>query len=122
MIARNLNELVRAGKGALKLQGIALRASKDLICTNLMCEKVTQPCICRLELALQSVNNPESILFIDISGNALTSLPPSLSRFTELKFLDLSENAFKIKPPLVMKLETSCTKVDMSGNPVVKDD
>ena len=43
--ARSLTEVVKL-KG--KVTNLLLSASRDLVCTNLWCEHVTGPCVCRL--------------------------------------------------------------------------
>jgi Leucine-rich repeat (LRR) protein len=98
MIARSLREIASAGRKKQLIERIVLSKSEDLVCNNMMCEKVTLPCICRLEKVLDGVDSPESVLSIDISDNALDCLPPSLAKFTRLQHLDLRGNALTNVP------------------------
>jgi Leucine-rich repeat (LRR) protein len=118
MIARSLREIASAAKKGKKLEHIALRASQDLVCTNLMCEKVMGPCICKLERVLQGVNGVDHVRSIDISDNALSSLPPSLANFKNLVRLDLSENKLESMPDFLDYLESDVVILD--GNPMVQ--
>ena len=56
VIVKSLRELMTSITEKKRLCGIILTASPDLICNNLMCEKVTEPCICKLERVLQNVD------------------------------------------------------------------
>ena len=76
---------------------LLLRSSKDLVCVNMWCEKVTGPCVCRLERALQEIE-PRSLIEVNLSGNRLTTLPPSLSTLVNLRSLDISENDLEKRP------------------------
>jgi hypothetical protein len=67
MIARSLAELLRH-KG--KVTELYLKRSADLVCNNLFCEKVTKPCLCRLERALEH-SNPANLEVLDLSGGAV---------------------------------------------------
>ncbi len=115
-IAKSLNELQRRTHVA----HILLRSSEDLICRNLFCEKVTLPCICRLERTLQMITkNPESLAavrHIDISGNGLSNLPPSLNHFHALETLNLSNNSFVALPVWTFVNMPQLTLMDIRGN------
>ena len=91
MIARNFREILSMVGKNQQIERIILRKSADLVCNNLMCEKVTLPCICRFERVLEKVD-PAGVLSIDVSGNGLSSLPPSMAKFLDLKELDISNN------------------------------
>ena len=111
-VARSLGELVRL---RTQVTHVLLSASADLVCNNLFCEKVTQPCLCRLERALES-SDPSRVEVLDLSGNRLEALPPSVARMVGLKVLDLRNNAFKQMPKELTKLKN--VQVLMDGNPL----
>lgn len=95
VIVKSLRELMTAITEQKRLRGIILNASPDLICNNLMCEKVTEPCICKLERVLQHVDT-NSVEIMDLSNNNLKDLPPSIDNFTNLKQLDVSGNPLSL--------------------------
>lgn len=114
MTARSLSEL-------LKMQGkvtqLLLPRSPDLICNNLWCEHVTGPCVCRLEKVLQQAD-PNGLLKLDLSGNRLKHLPPSLSRLKALQHLDLSDNSLEGIPEVIAQLPvTQSGRTRLDGNP-----
>lgn len=113
MIARSLTDVVKL-KG--RVSDLLLRNSKDLICNNLWCEHVTGPCICRLERTLEKVDC-SSLVRLDLSGNKLSELPPSIKKMASLESIDLSNNNFNSKPDVLETL-TKLTKVDLSENPI----
>lgn len=112
MRAVSLLQLSRLGGAVTEL---LLPRSSDLVCNNLFCEKVTGPCLCRLERALQAAN-PAQLRKLDLSGNRLTALPPFVTHLSELRELDLSDNAFKKIPKELIQL-TNLQHVYLRGNP-----
>ena len=74
-VARSLTEVVKVTRKGGKVTNLLLKASKDLVCNNLWCEKVTGPCICRLERTIQDLDQT-ALEKMDLSGNKLTALPP----------------------------------------------
>jgi len=109
-IAKSLTDVVKL-KGAVS--SLVLRASKDLVCTNLWCEKVTGPCVCRLERTLQKID-VSGLKHLDLSGNRLTELPPSVRGLTALREIDLSDNDFASVPGELAGLSLACI---LEGNP-----
>jgi hypothetical protein len=101
--ARSLTEIVKASG---KIKSLVMVASKDLVCMNMWCEKVTGPCICRLERAIQKMDT-ELLQEVDLSGNKLTALPPSFSSLTNLRKVNISDNDFTEKPAILADLEAS---------------
>jgi len=98
MAATTLTQVVKLGG---KVTSLSLKASKDLVCINLMCEKVTEACICRLERTLQKVD-PALLISVDVSDNQLHELPPSFRLLTALEKVDISGNHFD-EIPAVLK-------------------
>ncbi len=103
MLARSLTEVVKIVNSGGRVTKLALPASKDLVCVNMWCQKVTGPCICRLERALQTID-PATLEEVDLSANKLTSLPPSLSTLVNLRSIDISSNGFEAKPEVIENL------------------
>ena len=77
------------------LQALNLSASDDLLCKNLMCEHVGDPCICRLSAVLDKL---PSLEHLDLSNNNLSALPEVLSRLPKLITLDLRGNHLQEVP------------------------
>jgi Leucine-rich repeat (LRR) protein len=100
MIARSLRDVSLSKNASGQLVQVAvllLPSSPDLVCNNLFCEKVTLPCLCRLERKLQLID-PNHLKVIDLSGNGLSELPPSLEKFTALEEINISKNKLKVLP------------------------
>jgi Leucine-rich repeat (LRR) protein len=92
-VARSLAEAFALRNSATKL---LLRNSPDLRCSNLMCEKVTLGCACKLALSLSRLTRLEQL---DIAENKLTILPDSLLQpplTATLQDLDISHNALSV--------------------------
>lgn len=110
MIARSIREITLAVSRKEKLNGIVLSKSSDLICNNIMCEKLSEPCICKLERVLERVDKDELEL-LDLSSNSLSVLPPSVEKFHNLKHLDISGNKFdQGTPEFIDKLQLKSLK------------
>ena len=83
LVIRSLKELGNfSSKLPVNASSLLLSRSEDLVCNNLFCEKVTKPCICRLERALGRLS-VEHLKKVDLSGNRLIELPPGLINFSE---------------------------------------
>ncbi|KAK9838366.1 hypothetical protein WJX81_007508 [Elliptochloris bilobata] len=72
------------------LQALDLSCSQDLLCRNLVCEKVGEPCICRLASVLE--RHAGTLTWLSLSGNGLEALPDALTALRSLRYLDLSAN------------------------------
>ncbi|CAI5492466.1 unnamed protein product, partial [Closterium sp. Naga37s-1] len=94
-VAKRANSLSVALRNSATVEHLDLTASDDLQCTNLMCPKVTEPCICRLGVALSRLPRLTSLT---LAHNGLEALPDSLSSLTTLRHLDLSHNRLSSAP------------------------
>lgn len=65
--AKSILEVIQFSKKG-KIGSLILKASEDLVCNNLWCEKVGEPCICRFEVALQSIDS-NYLTNLDVSNN-----------------------------------------------------
>ncbi|CAI5461277.1 unnamed protein product [Closterium sp. Yama58-4] len=95
-------------------QHLDLTASDDLRCTNLMCPKVTEPCICRLGVALSRL---PCLTSLTLAHNGLEALPDSLSSLTALRHLDLSHNRLSSPPLQLTSALPHLKSLVLSGNP-----
>mmetsp|Transcript_2893 Transcript_2893/g.8539 ORF Transcript_2893/g.8539 Transcript_2893/m.8539 type:complete len:160 (-) Transcript_2893:164-643(-) len=117
MIARTLRQVTKATRV------LDLSASTDLVCDNLMCEKVGELCLCKFaisfpkiahvrELCLREngmdrwpdVWNLPNLEVLDVSHNRLTDVPRELAQLKGLRVLDLSHNRLEAAPTLVCEM------------------
>jgi Leucine-rich repeat (LRR) protein len=97
------------------MRALDLTGSSDLLCVNMVCEKVGEPCVCRLSRVLE--RNGRELRSLVLAGNKLTQLPASVFELQHLQVLDLSENELTEIPADVMKLE-SLKILDVRNNPI----
>lgn len=90
--ASSLGQAIRTAR---TVQSLDLCKSPDLLCVNLMCEKVGDPCICRLSGVLETL---PQLKHLNLSHNQLTSIPESIGRLSQLESLDLSNNQLTSVP------------------------
>ena len=77
-------------------QALDLSRSEDLLCRNLVCERVGEPCICRLAGALE--RHAATLAWLSLAGNGLTQLPAALTALPALRYLDVSANELSALP------------------------
>lgn len=80
----------------LKAQALDLSRSEDLLCRNLVCERVGEPCICRLAVVLE--RHAATLAWLSLAGNGLSQLPASLTALPALRHLDVSANRLSALP------------------------
>ena len=105
--ASSLGQAVRT---AQTIESLDLQESSDLLCVNLMCEKVGEPCICRLSGVLERL---PQLKHLNLSQNQLTSIPESIGKLGQLRSLDLSNNKLTDLPSTLRqlsKLQVLCSK------------
>lgn len=93
--------LGQAVRSADTVKILDLQESPDLLCVNLMCEKVGDPCICRLSRVLEKLHHLEGL---NLAGNKLTSLPDSIGQLEQLQYLNLSNNNLGSLPNAIKHL------------------
>ena len=93
--------LGQAARQADSVDTLDLQQSPDLLCVNLMCEKVGDPCICRLSRVLEKLHHLESL---NLANNQLISLPDSVGQLEKLQRLDLSQNRLQSLPATMQQL------------------
>ena len=94
-----------------------LSSSEDLVCKNMMCEKVGDVCVCRLAVwASQSAPSLLNLETLNLSQNGLTVLPDSIFEMTTVTKLDISENQLTNIPDAIVRM-TGLKYLDLHGNP-----
>lgn len=94
------------------MQALDLTSSPDLVCNNLMCEKVGEACICRLSRVLERLSGLE---WLSLAGNNLQNLPESLCSLPSLRHLDISQNSLAALPNCINGLR-NLEHLDVRGN------
>lgn len=112
-IATSLAEAVRKRS---TLRVLDLTAAADLVCQNMMCEKLGDPCICRVSVALQKL---QGLQHLCLAKNRLLSAPEVISQSTlpELVSLDLSFNRLE-ELPLPVVQHKGLRDLYLQGNPL----
>ncbi len=96
-----------------RLPGLRLRGSAELVCSNLMCEKVGQTCLCKLSIVLSRMDH---LRHLDLSANRLDRLP-EVWRLPNLETLDLRDNELAALPSELGSMSTLRT-LHIRGNPL----
>ena len=112
LVATSLKDLALASRNG-GVDEIALRASPDLVCNNLMCEQIGGACVCKLARFMDSLDHVQSI---DVGANALTVLPDSLWARSSLELLDASDNHLTALSPQVAQVGGSLRVLRLAGN------
>ena len=123
-LTREMSVLSKVHRGlrnaALDLENVQvldLSGSPDLVCKNMMCEKLGEVCVCKLAMwASQSKPRLLQLKRLDLSNNGLNILPDSIFDLDSLKSLNLSYNDLKELPDEICRLHQMET-LDVRGNP-----
>lgn len=123
-------EVSATGHGAAERQvHIALAHSKDLVCMNLMCEKVGTPCLCKLSLVLGRLAEPGAppmtVAEVDLSSNGLEQVPEPLLTpplASQLVRLDLRDNRLASFSVDHLPGLSALKHLDLRGNPLPPHD
>lgn len=91
-----IQESLQFPDSLVKAQALDLSRSEDLLCRNLVCERVGEPCICRLAVALE--RHAATLAWLSLAGNGLMQLPAALTLLPALRYLDLSANELSALP------------------------
>ena len=77
-----------------------LAGSEDIKCSNLMCERIGGPCVCRLARYIEQHAGvlQHTVRELDLSDNALPAFPESVLKLQSLRTLRLRANALEIIP------------------------
>ena len=101
------------------VENLNLSKSEDLICKNLMCEKLGEVCICKLA-RWASINAPslDNIQALELENNGLTVLPDSVFDLNQIEYLNLSHNLLTEFPIGIIRLQ-NLKILDLSHNKLI---
>jgi Leucine-rich repeat (LRR) protein len=111
MMLHSLAEVMASKQPIL---GLVLRGSQDMMCTNLFCERVSEPCVCRLDRVLK-MKKLSNVKILDLSNNNLDLLPPSIHALEHVEELNISGNKLCEIPDFVLTLP-HLKVINVSGN------
>ena len=97
-------------EGSTKLR---LHASEELLCTNMMCDRVGASCLCKLSMALERLRD---LRHLDLRRNGLERLP-EVWRLPHLETLDVGENRLAALPDELAAMP-HLVRVRADGNPL----
>ncbi len=105
-----------------KVSKLDLSNSDDLVCKNIMCEKLGDPCVCKLARFLAQTQFPK-LEGLSLDSNKLTTIPDPVFQIKTLKSLSLNNNKVVIDQQFVEKLKLlpNLEKLSFKGN-TIKDD
>lgn len=116
MAAKMATSLARAVKHRTTLRTLDLTAAPDLICSNVMCAKLLEPCLCRVTVVLQKLTHLETL---NLSSNNLELLPEAISGdvLPKLKVLNVSRNRLVDLPEKIIT-HASLQEIHVCHNPL----
>jgi len=92
-----------------------LLSSCAQVCSNLMCQFVGEPCVCRLGRALSRPSVRSSVRVLRLAHCSLSELPDSVAELPHLEHLDLRHNRFSALPEATLSCP-SIRCVDLRDN------
>lgn len=93
--------LKAAAREARAVEALDLAGSEELVCLNVMCAKLGEPCLCRTSVVLGRLRN---LRRLDLSCNRLTALPEALAGLPRLAFLNVAGNPLEPFPALLREM------------------
>lgn len=98
------------------VESLGLESCEDLVCKNLMCEKLGEVCVCKLA-RWSSINGPNltKLKCVDLADNGLSVLPESVFDLTQIEYLNISRNSFTSFPVGIERLK-NLKVLDISSN------
>jgi hypothetical protein len=81
-----------------------LRNAKELICANMMCPRLGQPCMCKLAAVLHRLHE---LRFLDLSTNSIDCMPEAFvtsESHPKLIGVDISDNQLLDLPRTLLEL------------------
>ena len=85
----HFTSLREASARTREVVSLDLSGSEDLRCTNLFCEKVGGPCLCKLARAVERMRGLEELR---LDGSALSAVPDAVWALPRLRRLGLADN------------------------------
>ena len=75
--AHSLSDVLKSGSKSHQLTELRLSNTEDMVCNNIMCEKLGDPCVCKLARVLLSSRLP-NVSVLDVSANRLPLVPDNM--------------------------------------------
>lgn len=113
---RAVSRLRQANLEPETVESLSLEKCEDLVCKNLMCEKLGEVCVCKLA-RWSSINGPNltNLKCMDLADNGLSVLPDSVFDLTQIQYLNVSRNSFTEFPVGIKRLK-NLKVLDISDN------
>jgi Leucine-rich repeat (LRR) protein len=111
LVAKSMREALLMNTS--RVQVLDLSHSPDIVCVNLMCDKLGGPCVCRLARFIEQ-NKWNELKELKLKGNKMETLPPSIF-LQGLHRLDVSDNLLTDLPSDISK-SSLITEIDVSNN------
>ena len=115
---RSLREAALAASRKTPVARFVLSRSEDLVCKNMMCEKVGSACVCKLSRFMEQTPL-EGLQELDLSANNLDIIPSAVfSGARDVQTLLLAKNSISTLPDEIASLQDLRT-LDLRDNPML---